>query len=112
MLYDDVPYLVLYYYGDLEAYRSDLIAKVIRQPQPDGVIIFQYGTYTYRNIMTQADWDVQPRVGGGAADLGPHERCGAPPWSLSVLVGAAVLLRRWRVRASSAAAAASEDLRE
>ena len=57
ILYDDAPYLVEYYYDDLQAYRSDRIAGVVNQPAPDGVIVFQYGTYTYRNVMTKADWD-------------------------------------------------------
>ncbi len=68
MLYDDVPYLVEYYYDNLQAYRSDRIAGVVRQPAPDGVIVFQYGTYTYRNVMTKADFDAaQASASGDAA---------------------------------------------
>jgi len=69
ILYDDAPYLVEYYYNDLEAYRSDLIANVTRQPEPNGVIVFQYGTYTYRDVMTLADYEASKagQAGGGSA---------------------------------------------
>jgi peptide/nickel transport system substrate-binding protein len=51
ILYDDVPYIVTYYYDDLEAYRSDKWTNVQPLPAPDGALIFQsYGTYTYRDV--------------------------------------------------------------
>jgi len=51
ILYDDVPYIVTYYYDDLEAYRSDKWTNVQPLPIPDGALIFQsYGTYTYREV--------------------------------------------------------------
>jgi peptide/nickel transport system substrate-binding protein len=49
MLYDDAPYVVTYYYDDLEAYRSDRWTNMQPQPIPKGALLFQYGTYTYRN---------------------------------------------------------------
>ncbi len=48
ILYDDAPYVVLYYYDDLEAYRDEWTGFVA-QPK-DGALIFQYGTYSYRNV--------------------------------------------------------------
>jgi peptide/nickel transport system substrate-binding protein len=54
MLYDDVPYVVTYYYDDLQAYRSDRFAGFQPQPEPDGVLLFQYGTFSYRNIHAPA----------------------------------------------------------
>lgn len=48
MLYDDAPYVVLYYYDDLEAHRSEWTGFVA-QPE-GGALIFQYGTYSYRNV--------------------------------------------------------------
>lgn len=50
MLYDDAPYVVTYYYDDLQAYRSDRFTGFQPQPEPDGSLLFQYGTYTYRSI--------------------------------------------------------------
>jgi peptide/nickel transport system substrate-binding protein len=50
MLYDDAPYVVTAYYDDPQAYRSDRFTGFQPQPDPDGVVLFQYGTYSYRNI--------------------------------------------------------------
>jgi peptide/nickel transport system substrate-binding protein len=50
MLYDDAVYVVTFYYDNLEAYRSDKFTNVQPQPVPDGSLIFQYGTFTYRNV--------------------------------------------------------------
>ncbi len=55
MLYDDAPYIVTYYYDNLEAYRSDRFTNLQPQPIPKGSLLFQYGTYTYRNIEPVAD---------------------------------------------------------
>ena len=52
MLYVDAPYVVTFYYDELQAYRSDRFAGFAAQPDPGGVILFQYGTYSYRNIAT------------------------------------------------------------
>jgi peptide/nickel transport system substrate-binding protein len=51
ILYDNAVYQVTFYYDNLEAYRSDRFTNVKPQPVPDGSLIFQYGTYTYRNVM-------------------------------------------------------------
>jgi peptide/nickel transport system substrate-binding protein len=50
LLYDDAPYVVTFYYDDPQAYRSDRFTGFQPQPDPDGVVLFQYGTYSYRNI--------------------------------------------------------------
>jgi peptide/nickel transport system substrate-binding protein len=89
MLYDDAPYLVEYYYDDLQAYRSDKIAGVVNQPEPDGVIIFQYGTYTYRNVMTKADYDAANAKATGTTDAAATTSGGS---STGLFVGGAVAL--------------------
>ena len=48
LLYDDAPYVVLYYPDNLEAYRSQWTGFVA-QPE-GGALIFEYGTYSYRNV--------------------------------------------------------------
>ncbi len=48
MLYEDTPYALTYYDADLEAYRSDRFTNMQQQPEGKGVMVFQYGTYTYR----------------------------------------------------------------
>jgi len=50
MLYVDAPYVLTYYYDDLQAYRSDRFTGFTAQPDPGGVLLFQYGTYSYRSI--------------------------------------------------------------
>ena len=50
ILYDNAVYVVTFYYDNLEAYRSDRFTNVQPQPVPNGSLIFQYGTYTYRNV--------------------------------------------------------------
>jgi peptide/nickel transport system substrate-binding protein len=50
MLYDDAPYVVLTYYNNLEAYRSDRFTNFKPQPVPKGSLLFQYGTYSYKSI--------------------------------------------------------------
>lgn len=50
MLYDDAPYVVTYYYNNLEAYRSDRFTGFKPQPSPNGSLLFQYGTYSYPSL--------------------------------------------------------------
>jgi peptide/nickel transport system substrate-binding protein len=50
MLYDDAPYVLTYYYDNLEAYRSDRFTGFTPQPAPNGSLLFQYGTHSYRSV--------------------------------------------------------------
>jgi peptide/nickel transport system substrate-binding protein len=50
MAYDANAYIVTEYYDYLQAYNSDRFTGFVPQPQPDGAILFQYGTYSYMNI--------------------------------------------------------------
>lgn len=68
ILYDDSPYIVTYYYDDLEAYRTDRFTGFVPQPDPNGALIFQYGTYTYENLTPISAADVP---GGGASTALP-----------------------------------------
>ena len=49
-LFDDAPYIVTYYYDNLEAYRSDRFTGFVPQPTPNGSLLFQYGTWSYENV--------------------------------------------------------------
>jgi peptide/nickel transport system substrate-binding protein len=86
LLYVDAPYVVTVYYDDLAAYRSDRFAGFQAQPDPGGPVLFQYGTYSYRNITT-------PQAAAASADDGGS---GVPviPIAIGVAVlgGAGVLL--------------------
>lgn len=50
MAYDANAYIVTEYYDYLQAYRSDRFTGFVPQPDPDGAILFQYGTFSYLNI--------------------------------------------------------------
>jgi peptide/nickel transport system substrate-binding protein len=50
MVYQDAPYVVTWYYDDLQAYRSDRFTGFVAQPEPDGVLTFQWGTFSYQQI--------------------------------------------------------------
>lgn len=92
ILYDDAPYLLEYYYDDLQAYRSDRIAGLQAQPDPDGVVVFQYGTYTYRNVMTKADFDAAQRgTPGATAGSGTGSGSLSPSLLVGMLLGGLLL---------------------
>ena len=55
ILYDDVAYVVTYYYDNLEAFRSDRFTGFVGQPEGSGSYTFQYGTYTYENVTPISD---------------------------------------------------------
>ena len=61
ILYDAVPYVVTYYYDNLEAYRSDRFTGFVGQPEGSGSLLFQYGVYSYANVAP-----VSADNGGGA----------------------------------------------
>lgn len=66
MLYDDAPYILTYYYDDLEAYRSDRFTGFVPQPTPNGALLFQYGTYSYENVSPVSAAD-----SGGSSGVSP-----------------------------------------
>lgn len=64
MLYDDVAYSMLYYYNQFEAYRSDRFTGFRPQPSAGGLLAFQFGTWSYRNIEpVVADDDTSGGIG-------------------------------------------------
>jgi peptide/nickel transport system substrate-binding protein len=81
MLYDERPEIVLYYENTLQAYRNDWTGFV-QQPEPQGFLLFQYGTYSYRNI--------EPATGEAGAAAAEEEGGGGVP--VGVWIGAAVVV--------------------
>ncbi len=73
LIYDDVGYLVEYYYDDLQAYRSDKFTGFVPQPAPDGMLLFQQGSHSYRAVMTVAD-----AAKAAASASAPAGAAGAP----------------------------------
>jgi peptide/nickel transport system substrate-binding protein len=81
MLYDERPEIVLYYENTLQAYRNEWTG-FIEQPQPQGFLLFQYGTYSYRNI--------EPVVAGGSGTASNEGGSGGVP--VAVWIGAAAVV--------------------
>jgi peptide/nickel transport system substrate-binding protein len=66
MLYDSNAYVVTVYYDNPTAYRSDRWTNFTPQPNPDGVLLFQYGTWSYQSIEpVSADNADSTSSGGG-----------------------------------------------
>lgn len=68
LLYDDAVYAVTFYYDDLQAY-SDRFTGFVPQPAPKGALLFQYGTYSYRNISLASAPDENTETGGVPVSL-------------------------------------------
>jgi len=68
MVYDSAAYIITFYYDNLEAYRSDRFTGFQPQPDPDGSLLFQYGTASYQNVrpVTAEDAAVDDTSGTGA----------------------------------------------
>lgn len=71
MAYEANAYIVTEYYDYLQAYRSDRYTGFVPQPDPDGAILFQYGTYSYMNIQppgegVDAEADATESSGSGS----------------------------------------------
>jgi peptide/nickel transport system substrate-binding protein len=72
LIYDDAPYVVLAYYGDLQAYRSDRFTGFTSQPPPDGVLLFQQGIQSYLSVRaaTAADKTKAKKKADGKDEAG------------------------------------------
>jgi peptide/nickel transport system substrate-binding protein len=55
ILFQDSPYLVIAYTTDGQAYRSDRFACFVPQPEPDGILLVQYGSYNYHLLRPAKD---------------------------------------------------------
>ncbi len=67
MLYTDVPYLVLFYPDDLEAYNSAKWTGIVQQPANKGQAFFQFGTYTNRTVDIKTAAAASTSSGGGTS---------------------------------------------
>ena len=65
MLYDSNAYVVTVYYDNPTAYRSDRWTNFTPQPAPDGVLLWQYGTWSYESIKP-----VAAQTGGTSSAVG------------------------------------------
>jgi peptide/nickel transport system substrate-binding protein len=74
MLYEDAPYLNTAYNQIGEAYRSDRWEGFVPQPNPGGVLLFQYGHANYLNLAPAGTSSNDPEAAdggsGGGVDTG------------------------------------------
>jgi peptide/nickel transport system substrate-binding protein len=68
LLYDDAAYAVLYYYDDLQAYSTKFTGFVAQTP-PNGVLLFQYGAWSYQNIQLASEKTDSSKDSGGAGPI-------------------------------------------
>ena len=68
MVYDAAAYMITFYYDNLEAYRSDRFTGFQPQPDPDGSLLFQYGTASYQNIRPVTAEDTTSKGSGGGGN--------------------------------------------
>lgn len=73
LFYDQVPHDILYYDGELDAYRTDRFAGWQNMPRANGVPLFTYGTYDY-TLLTNAAAASSPSP---TASVGPSESASA-----------------------------------
>jgi peptide/nickel transport system substrate-binding protein len=85
MVYDDAPYAVLYYYNDLQAY-SDKWTGFVEQPADGGVVLFQYGAWSYTKI------DRTSRAGAAAAASATETGSGGGTTLVWVILAVMLLL--------------------
>ncbi len=70
MLYDDAPYLNTVYNQIGEAYRSDRWEGFVPQPNPGGILLFQYGHANYLNLAPAGTASGSPETAGLSDDGG------------------------------------------
>lgn len=70
MAYDANAYIVTEYYDYLQAWRTDRFTGFVPQPDPDGAVLFQYGTFSYRNIRPPSDEQASAAGGSGSGEEG------------------------------------------
>jgi peptide/nickel transport system substrate-binding protein len=104
ILFDDAPYALLYYYDDLQAYNSKWTGFV-PQPSDGGVLLFQYGAWSYPHIdlASRAAPSAGATPGAAGGDSGDGGGAGSGTLviggviaALAVVGGGFALLRRRR----------------
>ncbi len=95
ILFEESPYLVLAYTTDGQAYRSDRFACFVPQPEPDGVLLMQYGSANYRMLRPASDagdCDGVARAVGARSTAGPGATAGDSDGGSPLLIGGGLVL--------------------
>jgi peptide/nickel transport system substrate-binding protein len=71
LIYDEAPYIILFYDNELHAYRSDRFEGWTLQPRDGGVALFATGVETYLNLVpVGSSATPSPDPGAPSADPG------------------------------------------
>jgi peptide/nickel transport system substrate-binding protein len=89
ILFRDSPYLVTAYSNIGEAYRCDRFEGFVPQPDPDGVLLFQYGVNSYLNMYptTECGQSADDAQAAGAATASTDDGIGT-----GAIIGVGVVL--------------------
>lgn len=81
LIYDEAPYLVLYYDDELHAYRTDKFDGFAEslQPREGGVALFAYGVEAYLNLVPAGTGGAPSPEPGSSGDPAPVQSPGASP---------------------------------
>ena len=95
ILYEKAPYLVVAYTANGQAFRSDRFACFVPQPDPDGVLLMQYGTYNYHLLRPAAqagDCDGVARAVGANTTSATSSSTSEDGGGNAVLIGGAAVV--------------------
>jgi peptide/nickel transport system substrate-binding protein len=92
-IYEDVPYIVLYYDNVLQAYRSDRWTGFVQQPAQDGDLLSTYGPYSFLSIRP-VDEAAGPGDEGGDGGSSTGLIAGLAVAAVVVIGGILLLTRR------------------
>ncbi|MCI0345213.1 MAG: ABC transporter substrate-binding protein, partial [Chloroflexi bacterium] len=95
LVYDEAPYIILYYDAELHAYRTDRFGGWTLQPSVNGTPLFGYGPFGYTKL-TDLSAEPTPGPSDGSPSAAPTpspsgDGSGQPASSTPLIVGAVVL---------------------
>jgi peptide/nickel transport system substrate-binding protein len=67
LVYDEAPYIILYYDAELHAYRTDKFSGWTNQPEEGGTPLFGYGSIGYTKLTDVAQAGASPGPSGAPA---------------------------------------------
>jgi peptide/nickel transport system substrate-binding protein len=78
MIYDDAPYIILFYDDELHAYRNDKFEGWTLQPRDGGTALFAFGVDTYLNLVPVGTTQPSTEPGAPSATPGASQAPGSP----------------------------------
>jgi len=78
LVYDEAPYIILYYDAELHAYRTDKFSGWTNQPEEGGTPLFGYGSIGYTKLTDVAQAGASPGPSGAPAPSAGASGAAAP----------------------------------